>query len=118
MVTERLFGELVSLIEHVVSRPSLYFGRPGEAEAFLVGLLTTAMSIETGEKPDMSFWQISEGIKELTKDVPANREHRRYLCDERIIPDHKTSFAMLITRGRQLCSRVLKTWNELYPSEG
>jgi hypothetical protein len=114
MASEKLLYETVDLIRHVLSRPSFYFGTPSEVEALVVGLLAVAMSIETGEKPDMSLWHISEQIKDLTKDVPANREHHRYLCDERLIPDHKRSFPMLMKRGPQLCSRVLKSWNELH----
>jgi hypothetical protein len=112
MPRDKLLHEIIALIDSVLRRPSFYYEPPRAAEAFVMGLLGVAIAIETSDTLGKSLSQVWEEVKELTEDVPANREHVRFLCDEQIVPERTDSNQALMKRGRLLCARLLTSWPE------
>lgn len=111
MTEADLLDQVLEVIHTVLSRPKMCGLNPYAAETEFASFLQVALSLETGDKLSQSFRRIEAEIWELTKDVPANPEHYRHLCEERVIPERKASFELLQERGRQLCARLLVCWD-------
>jgi hypothetical protein len=110
MSNEKLLQQIIRKIQIILTHPSCYYRNPYEVETFMLGLLSVAISLETGDDLGKCITRVWEEVKKLTENVPANREHVRYLCEEQILPERKASPQMLMKRGQDICARLLKTW--------
>jgi hypothetical protein len=110
MSNDKLLQQIVRKIQIILTHPSCYHNSPYAVEMFMLGLLSVAMSLESGDDLGKCMSRVWEEVKKLTENVPANREHHRCLCDEQILPERKASNQMLMKRGQDICARLLKTW--------
>ncbi|HBO43318.1 MAG TPA: hypothetical protein DD670_05175 [Planctomycetaceae bacterium] len=110
MTDDDLLQQVVVMVRKVLSRPTLYFPTAYDAENCITTMLAFAVALERGDTLEESLQRTWNGVRELTKDIPAEFESAKYLCEEQILPERRASNQMLMKRGAELCASLLKNW--------
>jgi hypothetical protein len=110
MGDNKLLEETVLIVRKIFAQPTAYLATTYDAEICITTLLAIAVALERGDPLEQSLRRVWDEVRELTKNVPANPEDARYLCEVQIVPERKASNHMLLQRGVELCARLLESW--------